>query len=136
VLIIALRQVFYSIGFGGLTYSVDVITADVSKLKNRALAYAFTSSPYMVTAFAGPKASRGFYNNISWRWVFGAFAIIVPFVAAPLFFMLKLNLRKAENQGTLLNERSGRTLLQSIWHYVHEFDDKHSFLCPERLSRG
>ena len=31
-------QVFYSIGFGGMTYCVDVITADASKLKNRGLA--------------------------------------------------------------------------------------------------
>lgn len=47
-------QVFYSVGFGGMIYSVDVITADSSSLKHRSLAFAFTSSPYMITAFAGP----------------------------------------------------------------------------------
>jgi MFS family permease len=114
--------VFYSIGFGGLIYSIDVITADVSKLKNRALAYAFTSSPYMITAFAGAKASDDFYYKVSWRWGFGTFAIILPFVAAPLFIILKINLRKAENRGLLVREKSGRTLLQSIWHYAQEFD--------------
>lgn len=118
---------FYSIGFGGIIYTVDVITADVSKLKNRGLAYAFTSSPYMISAFAGPKASDDFYNNISWRWGFGAFAIILPFVAAPLFVILKLNLRKAQYRGILITEKSGRTLLQSVWHYVQEFDGE-SFL--------
>lgn len=117
-------QVFYSIGFGGLIYSIDVITADVSKLKNRGLAYAFTSSPYMITAFAGPKASDSFYYNISWRWGFGTFAILLPVVAAPLFAILKLNLRKAENRGLLIREKSGRTLPQSIWHYIQEFDGK------------
>ncbi|KIW74896.1 hypothetical protein Z517_11666 [Fonsecaea pedrosoi CBS 271.37] len=115
-------QVFYSIGFGGLIYSIDVITADASKLKNRGLAYAFTSSPYMITAFAGPKASDDFYYNLSWRWGFGCFAIILPFVAAPLYIILKLNLRKAAKQGLLARERSGRTLTQNIWHYVQEFD--------------
>ncbi|KAG0645828.1 Major facilitator iron-regulated transporter B [Hyphodiscus hymeniophilus] len=115
-------QVFYSIGFGGLIYSVDVVTADVSKLKNRGLAYAFTSSPYMITAFAGPKAADEFYYRVSWRWGFGAFAIILPFVAAPLFIILKLNLRKAEQRGLMIRERSGRTLLQNIWHYIQEFD--------------
>lgn len=115
-------QVFYSIGFGGMIYSVDVITADATKLQNRALAFAFTSSPYMITAFAGPKASEGFYDNISWRWGFGAFSIILPFVAAPLFTILKLNLRKAEKEGVLVRRRTDRTVVQSILHYTMEFD--------------
>ncbi|KAJ5747565.1 uncharacterized protein N7511_009261 [Penicillium nucicola] len=114
--------VFYSIGFGGMTYCVDVITADISTLKNRGLAFAFTSSPYIITAFAGPKAAESFYEKISWRWGFGSFAIIFPIVAAPLFFILKFNLRKAKVNGVLHNEPSGRTILQSIWHYTKEFD--------------
>ncbi|TGO14497.1 hypothetical protein BTUL_0052g00350 [Botrytis tulipae] len=115
-------QVFYSIGFGGLIYSIDVITADVSKLKNRGLAYAFTSSPYIITAFAGPKVSDDYYYNISWRWGFGTFAIILPFVAAPLYFILKTNLKKAKNTGVLIRESSGRTLTENFWHYFVEFD--------------
>lgn len=113
---------FYSIGFGGMTYCVDVITADASKLKNRGLAYAFTSSPYMITAFAGAKASEDFYYKISWRWGFGCFAIIFPIVAAPLYVLLKVNLKKAEKRGLLAADNSGRTLLQSIWYYVVQFD--------------
>ncbi|PTB63264.1 MFS general substrate transporter [Trichoderma citrinoviride] len=120
--------VFYSIGFGGMTYAVDVITADASQLKNRGLAYAFTSSPYIITAFAGAKASEGFYNDISWRWGFGVFAIIFPIVAAPLYFILKVNLRKAERQGLLSKQPSNRTILQSIWYYCVEFDAMGVFL--------
>ncbi|KIX01230.1 uncharacterized protein Z518_08955 [Rhinocladiella mackenziei CBS 650.93] len=115
-------QVFWSVGAGGMIYSVDVITADASKLKNRGLAYAFTSSPYIITAFAGPKASDDFYYHISWRWGFGCFAIILPVVAAPLFFILKHNLRKAEKQGVLVRKKSDRTLWQNVWHYFVEFD--------------
>ncbi|CAI4213251.1 unnamed protein product [Parascedosporium putredinis] len=115
-------EVFYTIGFGGMTYSVDVITADASKLKNRGLAYAFTSSPYMITAFAGAKASEDFYEGISWRWAFGIFAIILPFVAAPLFVVLKVNLHKARQQGIIFRESSGRSFLQNVWHYTLEFD--------------
>lgn len=118
-------QVFYSIGFGGMTYCIDVITADVSKLKNRGLAYAFTSSPYMITAFAGSKASEDFYEKISWRWGFGIFAILLPVVSAPLFFLLKIKLRQAEKQGLISHERSGRTIVQSVWHYTKEFDGKY-----------
>ncbi|KAJ7684230.1 major facilitator superfamily domain-containing protein [Mycena polygramma] len=114
--------VFYTIGFGGMTYCVDVITADASKLKNRGLAYAFTSSPYIITAFAAPKAAEGFYTNISWRWGFGAFAIIFPVVAISLYIILKVNLRKAKESGTYVPESSGRNIFQSIWYYVVEFD--------------
>ncbi|KAH8690735.1 major facilitator superfamily domain-containing protein [Talaromyces proteolyticus] len=114
-------NVFYTIGFTGITYCVDVITADASKLKNRGLAYAFTSSPYIITAFAGPSAADRFYD-INWRWGFGCWAIIFPVVAAPLYFILKFNLQKAKKAGILHDEKSGRTLLQSIWHYIIEFD--------------
>jgi len=116
--------VFYTIGFGGMTYCVDVITADVSQLRNRALAYAFTSSPYIITAFAGAKASDTFLNHSGWRWGFGCFSIIFPIVAAPLYFLLKFNLRKAVQQGTLVRESSGRSFLQNIWHYSIEFDSE------------
>ncbi|KAI8882529.1 MFS general substrate transporter [Backusella circina FSU 941] len=114
--------VFYSLGFGGMTFCVDVITADSSTLKNRGLAYAFTSSPYIITAFAGAKASEGFYYNISWRWGFGTFAIVFPIVAAPLYFILKFNLRKAKKDHVLEEEKDERTLLQKIWHFIIEFD--------------
>ncbi|KIH90965.1 hypothetical protein SPBR_00395 [Sporothrix brasiliensis 5110] len=127
-------QVFYSIGFGGMTYSIDVITADASRLKSRALAYAFTSSPYIITAFAGPKASDDFYNYISWRWGFGTFCIILPIVALPLFALLKLNLRKAKRQGMLIRESSGRTLLQNVWFYLAEFDFLGVFLFAAGLT--
>lgn len=105
-----------------MTYCVDVITADASKLKNRGLAYAFTSSPYIITAFAGAKIADDFYYKVSWRWGFGCFAIILPFVSAPLFFVLKHNLKKAEKKGLIANRDSGRTTLESIWYYVKELD--------------
>lgn len=114
--------VFYTIGFTGMTYCVDVITADSSTLKNRGLAFAFTSSPYIITAFAGPKVGENLYYNISWRWGFGCFAIIFPVVAAPLYFVLKVNLRKAKKNGLVSEESSGRSLLQNIWFYTLEFD--------------
>jgi MFS family permease len=114
--------VFYYIGFGGMEYAVDVVTADASKLKNRGLAFAFTSSPYIITAFAGPKVADEFYYQVSWRWGYGCWAIIFPIVAAPLYIVLKYNLRKAEKQGHRVKEPSGRNVFQSIKHWVLEFD--------------
>ncbi|CAG8252508.1 unnamed protein product [Penicillium olsonii] len=114
--------VFYYIGFSGMEYSIDVITADASKLKNRGLAFAFTSSPYIITAFAGPKVADEFYYQVSWRWGLGCWAIIFPIVAAPLYFILKSTLRKAEKQGHRIKEPSGRTFLQGVWYWILQFD--------------
>ncbi|KAH8668466.1 major facilitator superfamily-domain-containing protein [Xylariales sp. PMI_506] len=113
--------VFYTIGFGGMTMCVDVITADASQLKNRGFAYAFTSSPYMITAFAGAAASEGFYDYISWRWGFGVFAIVFPIVSLPLYFILKYYLRKAQKEGVAI-EKSNRNILESIWYWTIQFD--------------
>ncbi|KAL9945074.1 hypothetical protein D7B24_005773 [Verticillium nonalfalfae] len=115
-------QVFYSVGFGGAIYTVCVLAADATNLRNRGLAFAFTSSPYMITAFAGSKAAEGF-NGFNWRWGFGCMAIIVPIVTFPLFGVLKLNLRKAEKQGLInTREKSGRTIPQTIVYGLKEFD--------------
>ncbi|PKS05153.1 hypothetical protein jhhlp_008520 [Lomentospora prolificans] len=115
-------QVFYSIGFAGIIYTVCVLAADATSLRNRGLAFAFTSSPYMITAFAGSKAAEGFYYNVNWRWGFGCFAIIVPAVTIPLFWTLKHNLRKAEKRGIFIKEKSGRTWVQSLLHGIMQFD--------------
>ncbi|KEY74656.1 hypothetical protein S7711_08423 [Stachybotrys chartarum IBT 7711] len=115
-------QVFNSIGFSGIIYTVAVLAADATTLKNRGLAFAFTSSPYMITAFAGSRAAQGFLENVNWRWGFGCFAIIVPAATLPLFFTLKWNLRKAEKQGRFVEEKTGKTIGQRIWHGVREFD--------------
>jgi MFS family permease len=105
-----------------MEYSIDVITADASKLKNRGLAFAFTSSPYIITAFAGPKVADEFYYQVSWRWGLGCWAIIFPIVAAPLYFILKSTLRKAEKQGHRIRKPSGRSLFQNVCHWTMEFD--------------
>lgn len=109
-----------------MTFCVDVITADASMLKSRGLAFAFTSSPYIITAFAGPKAADDALgsNGIGMRWPFGIFAIIFPIVAAPLYGVLKYNIHKAQKAGYAAKEKSDRTILQSIWHYIVEFDGR------------
>lgn len=125
--------VFYQIGFGGVIYSIDVITSDISKLKNRGLAFAFTSSPYMISAFAGPKAAESFYEEYSWRWGIGTFAIILPIVASPMFCIIKYNLKKATAKGVLKPERSGRTLVENIKYWAVQFDAFGLFLFASGL---
>lgn len=119
---------FYSLGFSGLTYTIDVMTADASRLKSRGLAYAFTSSPYIITAFGGSKAANDILNQIGLKWGFGVFAIVFPFVAAPLFFLLKYNIRKAVKAGHVVKKSSGRTFWQNVVFYAVELDSKFLFL--------
>ncbi|KAL0257650.1 hypothetical protein SLS55_006813 [Diplodia seriata] len=114
-------QVFYSVGFTGMIFAVDVITADTSSMRDRGLAFAFTSSPYIITAFAGPKAAENFYDD-NWRWAYGCWAIVLPCVAFPLWFVLWSNTRKAKKNGLIVRTPSGRTWFQSIWFYIVEFD--------------
>lgn len=76
----------------------------------------------MITAFAGSKAAEAFLEHVNWRWGFGCFAIILPVVCTPTFLLLKLNVRKAEQRGIYVKERSGRTLFQHIRYGIVEFD--------------
>lgn len=115
-------QIFYSIGFSGIIYTVAVLAADATSLRNRGLAFAFTSSPYMITAFAGSKAAEGFVNNVSWQWGVGCFAIIVPIISTPLWFILKMNLRKAEREGVIVREKVGKFTMASLWKGILDFD--------------
>ncbi|KAL5343356.1 MFS general substrate transporter [Aspergillus crustosus] len=115
-------QAFYTVGFTGVIFSVDVITSDTSSLRNRGIAYAFTSSPYVITAFAGAPLSNQFHET-NWRWAYGTICIILPIVALPLIVTWELAKRKADREGRLqYKPRSTRTWWQSIWFYIIEFD--------------
>ena len=114
-------------GTNGLIYTYCVLAADVTDLRNRGLAFAFTSSPYMITAFAGSKAAEGFLLHVSWRWGFGAFAIIFPCVCAPLFTLLKYNEQKAKKQGLLVREKNGPLTINKIWRGIVDFDRKYNY---------
>jgi MFS family permease len=128
-------QVFYSIGFTGMTFAIDVITADTSTLRDRGLAYAFTSSPYIITAYAGPTAAARFYEN-NWRWAYGAFAIILPVFAVPLVLIMKYARNQAKLQGLLppAPPASNRTFPESVKHYIIEFDGKFIYLTASMIS--
>lgn len=116
------EQVFYWIGYDGMQYVLDVVIADTSSLKNRSIAFAFSTSPYIATTFAGPALAESFLKHSTWRWAFGTFTIVVPVVAIPILVILALNSQKARRLGVLQREPSGRTFLGSIWHYAIEFD--------------
>lgn len=85
--------------------------------------FGLNSTAYIGNSFAGPAIAQLFYKYSSFRWAFGAFAIIVPFMALPIVIMLWLNLRKARKQGVIQEmEKSGRNWKESTGYYWREFD--------------
>ncbi|KAM0716118.1 hypothetical protein Q7P37_008632 [Cladosporium fusiforme] len=112
----------YWIGYDALYLISDIFIADTSGLRNRAFAFAFIQTPFIITAFTGPLAAESFLENSTWRWAVGAFAIIQFVVFAPLGLLFKYYEKKAKKQGLFENRSSGRTVPQSIVHYFHEFD--------------
>ncbi|KAG5986153.1 hypothetical protein E4U43_005639 [Claviceps pusilla] len=118
----AAANVFYSIGFAGVIFSVDVMTSDISSMKSRGLAFAFTSSPFLITAFAGPKASETIYED-NWRWGFGAWAIVLPAIAVPMTALMQMGKKKARENGHLAKaEDVVASRGRGFMYYFDEFD--------------
>lgn len=118
----AAGYVFYWIGYDAVYLILDIFVADTSGLRNRAFAFSFVSTPFICTAFTGPLAAQAFLLHSTWRWAIGCFAIIQPFIFIPLAVVFKFYQKKAERLGIYKHQSSGRTTMQSIVHYIHEFD--------------
>lgn len=138
----AAAQVFYWVGMNGIAYALSVALADMSSLKNRGLALAFSTSPFIITTWLNGRIAQSFYtvgadgttSGPGFRWAFGAFSIITPAVTLPLFVLFVFNLRKAINLGVITKNKSNRTILQSFMHYSREFDVVGLFLISAGLS--
>lgn len=118
----SVAQIFYSLGNHGLMYCLGVFIADTSSLRNRGLMWAFAYSPNLITSFMAGPISESFFNGPGWRWFFGSFALMLPLVNLPLFFLFMYTSRKAKRLGLKTKEVVDRTMWQSIKHYVCEFD--------------
>ncbi|OJD40819.1 siderophore iron transporter mirb [Diplodia corticola] len=84
----AIAQVFYWVGFDGIGYVLQVFLADTSSLRNRALAFSLSSTPYILTTFAGPAVAQYFQDTWNWRWAYITFAITTPLVSLPIIYLL------------------------------------------------
>ena len=115
-------QVFYWVGYDGILYVLNVFVADTSSLKNRALMFAFQTSPYIFTAWIGGPAATSFLYGSGWRWAYGTFAIVIPVVCAPLIVLFSYNYKKAKRAGLVPERVHDRTVLQSLKYYAIEFD--------------
>lgn len=99
----------------------------MTNLRNRGLAFAFTSSPALISAFGGSKAAAEFLLHVNWRWGYGIWAIILPAFALPVYVLLAYNLRQAEKKGIITKEKEKEKWtfgLHTVWWIIREFDRK------------
>jgi MFS family permease len=120
----AAGYVLYWIGYYCIYLILDIFVADTTGLRSRAFAFAFASTPFICTAFTGSLAAQSIYKTSGWRWGYGMFCIIQPVVFCPLALLFKFYERKAIKLGVWQPRKTGRTKMQSIIHYFHEFDGK------------
>lgn len=120
----------YWVGHVNMMYCIDIMLADMTTLRNRMLMLGVNGTPNIASIFAGPKIADLFLANLDFRWAFGAFAIILVGVALPVMLTMLYYQVKAEREGALPREPSGRKPLQSIGHYLMQFDGE---FCPVRL---
>lgn len=113
----------YWTGHLGIRYVIGVIIADMTSLKNRMIFIGFSNTPRIATAFAGPALGKLFYEQVNFRWAFGAFTIILIASCIPALALMASMFRKATKQGIIQKRpASGRSTLQSIKFYTMEFD--------------
>ncbi|KAL4926555.1 major facilitator superfamily domain-containing protein [Aspergillus undulatus] len=95
----ASAQVLQTVGNNGILYTLTVLVAESSSLRNRGLIQALVSSPNLFTFFLAGPVTAAFLNGPGWRWLFGLFTVLVPCVTAPLFALMLNNHRKAQKSG-------------------------------------
>lgn len=107
-----------------MAYVLQVFLADTSHIKNRGWLFAFSTSPYAVTAFAGPAAAQKFYQVTGWRWAFGTFAIAFPVVSAPIATIFLYGRKKAQDKGLLGKPHENSSMGCAFVHHVLDFDSE------------
>lgn len=112
----------YWVGHIGILYAVEIMTADMTSLKNRMIVIGLMGTPGIASTFAGPRIADSFWNDLNWRWAFGSFAIMLVGVCLPVLALMMVLQRKAGKSGFLKKDESTRTWWQSIVHYAIEFD--------------
>ncbi|KAI7217658.1 major facilitator superfamily transporter [Hortaea werneckii] len=118
----AAANTIYWVGHIGFGYVITIILTDVTTLRNRIILYGMYSTPTIATVFAGPKIAADFLNNVSWRWAFGAFIIIICAVCVPPGFIFIRSIQKCKKNGTYPARRHTRTFMETFKHYFVQFD--------------
>jgi MFS family permease len=115
------QKLMFACSSQGVSYCLTIFIADTTTLRNRSFMLAFATSPYIVTTWIGGPLSDHILSGPGWRWGFGIWAIIVPFVVSPLILLFLWNNRKAKEAG-LISHSHGRLTLKAVKNYVIDVD--------------
>ncbi|KAK6213812.1 major facilitator superfamily transporter [Colletotrichum tabaci] len=118
----AAAQTIFWVGHLGLIYIITIVLADMTSLKNRMTMIALNGTPTIATTFAGPKIAQLFYDQVNFRWAFGAFAIILIGFSAPVAVIFFFSEVKAKKAGLIAPKQKTRSSFESFKHYFVEFD--------------
>lgn len=58
--------------------------------------YAALASPRIITTFIGPTVAEEFLKFSTWRWGFGAFALLVSIFALPVVLIIRIHVIRAK----------------------------------------
>ena len=115
-------QVFFWVGYLGISFSLTIFVADTTALRSRALMIGFIASPWLVTTWcSGPAAAR-ILATVGFRWGFGVFAIAMPVACVPLLALMWTWQAEVRRRGLVPAKQSHGTLAQTLVHYAKEFD--------------
>lgn len=101
VTIYCVAQILYWVGHNGISYVLDVFIADTSSLRNRGLMFAFSTTPYVFNAYAGPALAQWFYEGWGFRWAFAIFGVVMPGVAGVVVVLMRPYLRRSAHDYTV-----------------------------------
>lgn len=121
----ASAQIFYSAGSTGLQILQQVFIADSSDLLNRALFASLPDLPFLVTVWVGPMIASWILRDLTWRWGYGMWVVILPAAFMPLALSLWINQRKARRLHLLKPKswkgKGFRSLVRSTWYELDLF---------------
>ncbi|KAK1489048.1 major facilitator superfamily transporter [Colletotrichum cuscutae] len=118
----AAAQTIFWVGHLGLIYIITIVLSDMTSLRNRMTIIALNGTPTIATTFAGPEIAQLFYDEVNFRWAFGAFAIILIGFSVPVAVIFFLSEIKAKKTGLIPLKQKTRSTWESTKHHFIEFD--------------
>ncbi|KAI0726609.1 drug:h+ antiporter [Fomitopsis betulina] len=117
--------VIYEIGFSGLQIAIQIVIADLTPLRYRALVSTLTSVPYFINFYAGSKIEVLIVTSsrLGWRWGYGLYCICFVFAIGPIIGVLFWAQNRAKKENLVYRDGlAGQTFLQKSWSFVIEAD--------------
>lgn len=118
----AAAQVFYTVGNNMLQYTLGIFIADTTSLKSRGLMVAYYSSANFITVWLASPLSQGFLDGPGWKWCYGTFAFIIPFICFPLLGLFIYYQLQARKKGIAPKAAKHGNFWKTLTFYCYQFD--------------